>query len=343
MRERDTLKILKKELLTDRFSHIYVEKEALNYETTKNIIEKFKSANIIEIENYKEIFSSNNQNFSLQKLSQKLILAVKKENLLYEGANVCEDFENENFYYTSSAINCIYDCEYCYLQGVYPSANIVLFVNIEDIFVEIEKLLEEKKSLYLCISYDTDLLAIDNICSFVSKWYDFCKTHKNLKIELRTKSANIKTLLNLKPLENFILAFTLSPQKFSVENEKYTATFSKRLEAIRKLQENSWNIRLCIDPLIYKKDFKKIYGEMIFEIFEKIDRDKIIDVSIGVFRVSKDYLKKMRKQNPNSKILYFPYENKEGVYSYSEEITKNMIEFVEEKLLTYIDREKIFI
>ena len=30
--------------------------------------------------------------------------------------------------------NCIYDCDYCYLQGMYPSANIVVFVNHEDFF-----------------------------------------------------------------------------------------------------------------------------------------------------------------------------------------------------------------
>jgi len=29
-------------------------------------------------------------------------------------------------------LNCVYDCEYCYLQGMYPSANIVVFVNFED-------------------------------------------------------------------------------------------------------------------------------------------------------------------------------------------------------------------
>mgnify|MGYP006970641936 FL=1 len=29
-------------------------------------------------------------------------------------------------------MNCIYDCSYCYLKGMYPSGHMVLFVNIED-------------------------------------------------------------------------------------------------------------------------------------------------------------------------------------------------------------------
>lgn len=337
------MKILKKDILNSRFSHIYIEKSAFNYKLTNDILSKYKNSKIIEIDNYKEVFSSNNQNFSLQKLTPKLILAVKKENMLYKGAKVCEDFENENFYYTSSIINCIYDCEYCYLQGVYPTANIVIFVNIEDVFLEIEDLLQKLGSMYLCISYDTDLLALDSICNFIDKWYSFVKDNTNLKIELRTKSANISSLLSKENLDNFIIAFTLSPQQYSINIEKYTATFNKRIEAIQKLQEKNWKIRLCIDPLIYEEDFEVSYSKMIDEIFSNIDSINVLDVSIGVFRISKEYLKKMRKQNQESKVLFYPYEVEDGVYSYPKEKGKYMIDFVKQNLLKYIDESKIFI
>lgn len=337
------MKILRKDLLNNRFSHIYIEKSAFAYELTDEILSKYKSSQIIEIDNYKEVFSSNNQNFSLQKLTPKLILAVKKENMLYKGAKVCEDFENENFYYTSSVINCIYDCEYCYLQGVYPTANIVIFVNIEDVFLEIESLLKKLDSIYLCISYDTDLLALDSICGFVDKWYTFVKENPNLKIELRTKSANISSLVQKKYLENFIMAFTLSPQEYSINFEKYTATFNKRLEAIQKLQEKNWKVRLCIDPIIYEENFEETYSKMIEEIFSKIDSSKVLDISLGVFRISKEYLKKMRKQNQESKVLFYPYEVENGVYSYPKGKREYMIDFVKKNLLKYIDESKIFI
>ncbi len=130
----------KKISLNNRFSHIYVEKKILDNKNTLEILSKFRDAKIIEIDNYKEVFSSNNQDFHLQKLGQNLIIASNKPNMIYEGAVVCEDFENDNFYYTSSIINCIYDCEYCYLQGVYSSGNIVIFVDIEKVFEEVEEL-----------------------------------------------------------------------------------------------------------------------------------------------------------------------------------------------------------
>ena len=333
----------KKISLNNRFSHIYVEKKILDNKNTLEILSKFRDAKIIEIDNYKEVFSSNNQDFHLQKLGQNLILASNKPNMIYEGAVVCEDFENDNFYYTSSIINCIYDCEYCYLQGVYSSGNIVIFVDIEKVFEEVEELYNKLKSLYLCISYDTDLLAIENICAFSEKWYHFIKDKKDLKIELRTKSANIDKFLNLDVLDNFIIAFTLSPKEIALKNEKYTASFKNRVKAIKELQNKGWKVRICIDPLIYTDDFEKNYSEMIEYLFSEIDKNKVIDVSIGVFRTSKEYLKKMRNQNKKSEILYYPFECVDGVYTYSDKLKSYMIDFIKEKFLKYINIDKIYI
>ena len=332
----------KKISLNNRFSHIYVEKKILDNKNTLEILSKFRDAKIIEIDNYKEVFSSNNQDFHLQKLGQNLILASNKPNMIYEGAVVCEDFENDNFYYTSSIINCVYDCEYCYLQGVYSSGNIVIFVDIEKVFEEVEELYNKLKSLYLCVSYDTDLLAIENICSFSEKWYHFIKDKKDLKIELRTKSANIDKFLNLDVLDNFIIAFTLSPEKIALKNEKYTASFKNRVKAIKELQNKGWKVRICIDPLIYTDDFEKNYSEMIEYLFSEIDKNKVIDVSIGVFRTSKEYLKKMRNQNKKSEILYYPFECTDGVYTYSDKLKSYMIDFIKEQFLKYINIERIY-
>ena len=332
----------KKISLNNRFSHIYVEKKILDNKNTLEILSKFRDAKIIEIDNYKEVFSSNNQDFHLQKLGQNLILASNKPNMIYEGAVVCEDFENDNFYYTSSIINCVYDCEYCYLQGVYSSGNIVIFVDIEKVFEEVEELYNKLKSLYLCVSYDTDLLAIENICSFSEKWYHFIKDKKDLKIELRTKSANIDKFLNLDVLDNFIIAFTLSPEEIALKNEKYTASFKNRVKAIKELQNKGWKVRICIDPLIYTDDFEKNYSEMIEYLFSEIDKNKVIDVSIGVFRTSKEYLKKMRNQNKKSEILYYPFECIDGVYTYSDKLKSYMIDFIKEKFLKYVNIERIY-
>ena len=115
-----------------RFSHIYVERRIRNHPRTEQILLRFPQAQIVEIEHYKDVFNRHGQDGVRQHQAQALILAEKTDHFFYEGAPVCQDFGNTNFYYCSTMMNCIYDCSYCYLKGMYPSGHMVLFVNIED-------------------------------------------------------------------------------------------------------------------------------------------------------------------------------------------------------------------
>lgn len=329
-------------LYNPSFSHIYIEKEALAYPVTKQILSHFPGAIPIEINHYKDIFNRGHQNFLLQKKSQKLILAIKKDKFLYEGAPVCQNFGNNHFYYTSMVMNCFYDCEYCYLQGMYPSANMVVFVNTEDFFKETEKLLK-KFPVYLCISYDTDLLSLENILGYVGKWQSFSEKHPDLTIELRTKCASLSLLDNLNPENNFILAWTLTPDIIRKQYEHHTPGFAQRLACMKKAINRGFPVRLCFDPILYVRDWKDLYQDMIRTIFRELPAHKIFDVSLGVFRVSADYLKQMRKHRPESAIIQYPYENDHGVCHYGKDLSEDMISFVLQQVKEYIPENKIYI
>ena len=68
---------------------------------------------------------------------------------------------------------------------------------------------------------------------------------------------------------------------------------------------------------------------MFAQVFTYFKPEELYDVSLGVFRCSKDFIKLMRKNRPCSAQLQYPYENEKAVYHYgakrSEEIilTKN--------------------
>ncbi|NLL69755.1 MAG: radical SAM protein [Epulopiscium sp.] len=336
------MKNLDKSLYSPSFSHVYIEKQAMNHPNTKKILNHFSNAQIIEINHYKDIFSRSHQHYGLQKKSPKLILALKKDHLIYKGAEVCEDFGHPYFYYTSTMMNCIYDCEYCYLQGMYTSANVVVFVNIEEIFGEVEKLLK-KHPIYLCISYDTDILAFENVIGYGREWMAFAQKHQNLTIELRTKSANFKAIQDIEPLENMILAWTVSPDPIIKKYENKTPFLKDRLISIKGALDRGWKVRLCFDPLLSIEEWQKHYKEMIKYTFSQVAAEKIYDISIGVFRVSKDYLKRMRKQRGESLLLSYPFETQNGISSYDVQQTQKMINHVYQWTANYVSKEKIYI
>ena len=325
------------------FSQIYVEEKAYSYAMTNKILERFNHrSTIIPIKHYKDVFNRSNQNVALQKQSPNLILAVKEGTLVYEGSPVCQNFDNNYFYYTSLMMNCIYDCEYCYLQGMYPSANIVVFVNIDSILQQVKDLLQ-KHPIYLCISYDTDLLALEPLLGYVHQFHKLVLEQPNLTIELRTKSANYHSIQDLSANDRFILAWTLSPDKVAATYEHRTPPTKTRLSNIQTAIRHGHPVRLCFDPMIYTKNWRTDYETLIEEVTATIPLDKIKDISIGVFRISNDYLKLMRKQRLTSALIQYPYENDQGVAHLPLAKGRAMIEFMKTKLSTYIDSNKLFI
>ena len=284
-----------------------------------------------------------------QSRSRKLILARKEGQRLYDGAVVCQDFSESHFCYTSLLMNCPFHCAYCYLQGMYPSSNLVMFLNLEDYFSDCRKWIAEKGSLYLCISYDSDLLAMEGIYPYVEEFARFLNQENALRIEVRTKAGGEglwrkiqKLPLSVEGRKRMIFAFTLSPEEIIEEAEEGTARLSSRIFAIQKALEEGYLVRLCFDPMIYHPRWKDLYSNLIEEVFEKIPMEQIHDCSLGSFRISESYLKAMGKALPNSPHTQFPYENSGGYYHYPRELMEEMEGFLYSRLQERLPKEKIF-
>lgn len=329
-------------LVHKHFSHIYVEKGAENYPDTRLLLEKFPQAVRIPINDYKDVFNRQNQRFQFQKQSMKLILAVKKDRFFYEASDQVQNFDHKHCYYNSLILNCVYNCDYCYLQGMYPSANVVVFVNGDDFFESTKKQLSVHP-MYLCISYDTDLLAFEQIVPFCSRWIAFASSEPDLTIEIRTKSVNYKSIAQLTPAPNVVLAWTISPQEVIDAYEKETPSFKARLGAVGKAIRDGWKVRLCFDPVIRTENWMEIYSDCVKDTFNQLPADKLSDISLGVFRMNSEYLQRIQKQRADSDLLYYPFEAKEKTVSYPENERNEMNAFMLNTLQNYIPKEKIFL
>lgn len=326
------------------FSTVYAEHDVWNKEWQKKL-----SQTPIFIKHYKDLFNRSHQDFAAQKKAPSLILAKKTGTLIYKGAPVCQSFGNEHFYYTSCMMNCIYHCDYCYLQGMYPSGHVVVFVNLEDYFAELEALLK-KHPVYLCVSYDTDLLALEHTFSFVSGWLSFAAEHPELTLEIRTKSGNpavfealAKQYEDKEALkEQIIFAWTVSPEGLCQTTEHGAASLDLRLKALQAAKQAGFSVRLCFDPMIFHGGWKESYSTLVDNIFSTISGDILYDVSIGVFRISAEYLKNMRKKRPDSAIVQYPYITEEGVSHYGG-LSEEMVHYLRNLLLNYLTADKIFL
>ena len=331
------------------FSHIYIEEALLRDRESLRVLERFPKAVCIPIRHYKDVFNRKKQNRSLQEKSRKLILARKEGQRIYKGAPVCQDFSEAHFYYSSLLMNCPFHCAYCYLQGMYPSANLVLFLNLNDYFTDCRALLSEKGSLYLCISYDTDLIAMEEVYPYVERFLSFLKEEKKLLIEVRTKAGGegffrrIETLSVPEDVKRrMIFAFTLSPPEIVEEAEQGSAGLMGRVVAVKRAIEEGFRVRLCFDPMIYHADWKNIYRRFLDLVFREIPSEKVYDISVGSFRISESYLKAMERACPDSPHTFFPYENTNGFYHYPKVLLEEMEGFLLSRIEEQFPKERIF-
>ena len=162
-----------------KFENVYVENEIKGLDKTRSILNRIKYKNIIICEKYSEIFNPKNQNFRIQKMNPSIILAKKYGNFILKTPPKF-NIGFKNNYYFSHMLNCIYDCKYCFLQGMFNSANFIIFVNYEDFFKEIENLLKRNPNNKICFfsGYDCDSLALEKVTKFLDSFLIFFKKKK---------------------------------------------------------------------------------------------------------------------------------------------------------------------
>ena len=317
-------------------NQIYIEKEIENHPRVHGILKKFKGKPPIYIDKYSSIFNRKNQNFRIQKKYPSLILAQKKAGYVLKAP---EDFGIGNSYnfYFSHMYNCLYDCEYCFLQGMYSSADYILFVNFEDFEEEIKdkiSFLKNEKVTFFS-GYDCDSLAFEKISGFVRYFLPIFKNFPNVDIELRTKSIQIDPLISMVPISNCIVAFSLMPTEIAKKIDHKAPSIEKRINMISKLASMGWKIGLRFDPLIYGENWKNLYINLFDNVFKNIDKKVIHSITLGPLRFPKAMFKKIKSMNPRSKLLSDSLTLRGNKISYSNDIELEMQSFCIELLKQY--------
>lgn len=285
---------------------IYIEKQARDYPQTKKILERFKSSQVVYINNYKNLFDKNYTNLNSKK---SLIVAKINSNSVTDAPVWYGHTKNAFFFKTS--LNCIYDCSYCYLKWAFKNENMVVFVNYDDIKKDIE---EKIKSLnYDSINDDiwfyssdySDILWMDWFSWFCCEFLPFFEEYENVKMEIRTKSSNIKPLLDLWFIPNNTeIAFSLNPQILIDKYEKWTSSLDSRIEAINKLLDYWFKVGIRFLPLLPIKDYEIIYKHFVDYLKEKINFCNINSTFASWLLYTKKDYNKILSKYPELDILH---------------------------------------
>ncbi len=281
-------------------SKIYITEDIKNYKKGLEILEKIKNYKVIEDE---KTFVKMIQELKLTNEEEKkyMLFTTKKGNFLksyYLDDNLSKIKEE---FYLSYENNCPFNCLYCYLRDYFNHSAFIFYVNLEDMFEEIDKF--TKKNTMISAGIVNDTLVHDNLTNITTDLIEYFKNREELILELRTKSHNISNLLEIKPHKNILISFTFSPQEVIDRYELGASSLKERVEAAKKLQTHGYSIGLRLDPMINIENSDIAYQNMIKEIFSTLDLTKIRDIGIGTIRYKKGLRQKVLSE-VNTDLFY---------------------------------------
>ena len=209
-----------------------------------------------------------------------------------------------NYYVCNTCFNCLYDCTYCFLNQYLNSFGIVQFSNLEEFYSIFETELSAhgtKDTIFRVGPGEfTDTLMFDDVTNISSRLIDIASHYINVMLELKTKSNNIKHLLDIKKKGNTVIAWTLSPERNILLYEKDTASLTQRIEAAHFASQAGYKIAIHFDPIIIYKEWEKDYNDILDRVFNTINHSNLAWISIGGFRYTPGFKNILKRK--------FPYE-----------------------------------
>jgi spore photoproduct lyase len=322
---------------------IYAERDALQYEMAQRILTRFPRAQVIECDLHGEVFNRSAQNFRLQKSRPALILAVKNGEKVLPAPAEYSVGGNRNYYF-SHMLNCLYDCRYCFLQGIYRSANYLLFVNFEDFVDSIRRKAARhpQDSVWFFSGYDCDSLAFEPVTRFAEYFIPQFESLPNANLELRTKSTQIRSLLGRSALPNVVIAFSFTTESAGRDLEHKVPDMNRRIEALSALQQRGWPVALRFDPLIYEEHFAREFGSLCRRIFARVDARGIHSITLGSFRLPREFFKRMKKLYPREKLFARFLQDAGGTMGYRSEIESELLDTARGILCEHVPSRLIY-
>jgi DNA repair photolyase len=191
-----------------------------------------------------------------------------------ETGNTCP-----NFYHFSPYGYCPYGCQYCYLagtQGVRFSPSVKIFVNLDDILAEVDRIarkLGRPEAFYLGKLQDG--MALDPLTGYSRTMIRFFAEHPYARLRILSKSADFQNVLDLDHRGNTVLCWSLNPPAVREDYEAVTPGIENRLQAMEQCAAAGYPIRVMLMPIIPIPEWQRHYDEFLEQLLTRVKLDRL--------------------------------------------------------------------
>ena len=282
---------------------IYIDPAVENMPQTREILQHFDGVPHSVSRTDQVLEEINQSPDPIQAGKEALFLTANKGRFI-RGCPGTKHYECCRYMILHVGTYCPMDCAYCILQTFFNPPLLQYFVNQEDMFSELDLFFQTTTYRRIGTGEYTDSLIWSRWTSLVEKLVNRFGRQSQVALELKTKTNMISNLKALDHNRKTILAWSLNSEAVIRANERGTATLKERLDAARDCQAWGYPLAFHFDPIIMADGAEDEYVAVIHQLFEHVDPDNIVWISLGTLRWMPPLKPIIHRRFPRTKIMY---------------------------------------
>jgi len=298
---------------------IYIEEGSLDYPLTKKILDNLNQVPKEIIRDPQKLLQKLQNSKDMIGEGKKYLFIAKQRGSFVKPCPCTPHYLGCNYYIINLILNCPLDCSYCILQDYLSHTFITVFVNLEDMWRELDIFLEKRKQKFLRIGTGElgDSLVLDHITENSKDLISYFRGKEKAFLELKTKTVEINNILKLEPAENVVISWSLNSFKVAQEEEKGAPGVEERIDAAWRVSEKGFKLGFHFDPIVRYSGWEEDYAGVIKILLNTVDPLKISWISLGSLRFPPSLKPLIKERFPHTKIIYDEFiKGKDGKLRY---------------------------
>jgi len=196
--------------------------------------------------------------------------------------------------------NCSFGCSYCAVQTFYHEE--IAFD--EKLAEKLEAIsLEPDRFYHIGTGQSSDALAWGNKLGMLDALFAFAAANPNVLLEFKTKSDNIRYIVENDAPENIVCSWSLNTPTIVENEEHFTASLDKRIAAARRVADKGMRVAFHFHPMVHYDDWREDYTALAGQLVELFDPAEVAFLSMGSVTLIKPVIKKIRELGNPTKML----------------------------------------
>jgi spore photoproduct lyase len=200
---------------------------------------------------------------------------------------------------------CPFGCSYCTIQTFYGETA-ELEENLAEKLDSIE--LDPDHLYHIGTGQASDSLVWGDRGGALDALLGFARKHPNVVLELKTKSDNVKALLDREESgpavpRNVLCSWSLAPDTVITNEEHGTASLERRLTAARRVADRGLKVGFHFHPMVLYDGWREEYAEIATDIQQRFCPDEVAFVTMGAPTFIRPVIQEIRRRGGETRIL----------------------------------------